>query len=197
MEKRILLGSIIAVVILVLVSFTGVVGYQTTKSSTIARASPLFSIRSSRAIDEESKDLTCDYVGKGKSTSIAFPKRNYTLSIIKKIIDIMRIEEDIQFNRLIFNENDKISILKTIQLIGDNFDILENYKIGINKDVFRNRVIKLDTTSYTLDNWYPGCFIDRLLYAIETVIILLLWIYAITNSPETSILVCDTWNDCG
>ena len=197
MKKKILIGSIIAVVILVMVSFSGVVGYQTTKSSTISKASPLFSVRSSRAIDKKSNDLNCEYVGKGIPISIAFPKRNYTLSIIKKIIDIMRIEEDIQFNRLIFNENDKISILKTIQLIGDNFDILENYKIGINKDVFRNRVIKLDTTSYTLGNWYPRCFIDRLLYAIETVIILLLWIYAITNSPETSILVCDTWNDCG
>jgi len=53
MNKKILIGSIIAVAILVLVSFTGVVGYQTTKSSTIARASPLFAVRSSRAIDEE------------------------------------------------------------------------------------------------------------------------------------------------
>ncbi len=57
MNKKILIGSIIAVAILVLVSFTGVVGYQTTKSSTIAKASPLFAVRSSRAIDEESKDI--------------------------------------------------------------------------------------------------------------------------------------------
>ena len=55
MEYRILLGSIIAVVILVLVSFTGVVGYQTTKSSVIAKASPLFSIRSKRAIGQEQR----------------------------------------------------------------------------------------------------------------------------------------------
>ena len=48
MNKKILIGSIIAVVILVLVSFTGVVGYQTTKSSTIARASPLFKVRTNR-----------------------------------------------------------------------------------------------------------------------------------------------------
>jgi len=70
MNKKILIGSIIAVVILVLVSFTGVVGYQTTKSSTIAKASPLFTVRSSRAIDEESEDLSCDYIGKGKPTLI-------------------------------------------------------------------------------------------------------------------------------
>ena len=56
MNKKILIGNIIAVAILVLVSFTGVIGYQTTKSSTIARASPLFAVRSNRAIDEERKD---------------------------------------------------------------------------------------------------------------------------------------------
>jgi len=44
MNKKILIGSLVAVSILVLVSFTGVVGYQTTKSSTIAKASPLFRI---------------------------------------------------------------------------------------------------------------------------------------------------------
>ena len=64
MNKKILLGSIIAAVILVLVSFTSVVGYSSVKS-TSGKASPLFSIRTSRAIDEETKDFTCDYVGKG------------------------------------------------------------------------------------------------------------------------------------
>ena len=58
MNKKILMGSIVSVAILILVSFTGVVGYQTTKSSTIARASPLFTVRSNRAIDKESKDFT-------------------------------------------------------------------------------------------------------------------------------------------
>ena len=76
MNKRILIGSIIAVAILVLVSFTGVVGYQTTKSSSIARASPLFSVRSSRAIDEESKDIVCDYVGKEEELVLSIPKRD-------------------------------------------------------------------------------------------------------------------------
>ena len=59
MKKKILIGSILAVVILVLVSFTGAVGYQTTESSAIARASPLFTVRANRAIGEESKDCNC------------------------------------------------------------------------------------------------------------------------------------------
>ena len=80
MNKKILISSIIAVAILILVSFTGVVGYQTTQSSTMARASPLFAVRSSRAIDEESKDIVCDYIGKGNTFPI--PRRDDKTAII-------------------------------------------------------------------------------------------------------------------
>ena len=86
MNKKILLGSIIAVVILVLVSFTGVVGYQTTKSSTISKASPLFSVRSKRAIDEESNVVTSDYVGKGEEIALSIPKRDNKTELVQKFI---------------------------------------------------------------------------------------------------------------
>jgi len=106
MNKKILLGSIITVVILVLVSFTGVLGYQTIKSSTVARASPLFSIRISRAIDEESKDLTCDYVGKDAEVTIPLPKRDDRTESLQKFIDIIGKMDDKTFNifvRLVIN----------------------------------------------------------------------------------------------
>jgi hypothetical protein len=75
MNKKILMGSILAVAILILVSFAGVVGYQTTNQLTIAKTSPLFTVRSSRAIDEDSKNLSCDYVGKGEECTIYLGKR--------------------------------------------------------------------------------------------------------------------------
>jgi len=50
MNKKILLGSILSVAILILVSFTSVLGYNSVDSD--VKASPLFNIRSSRAIDE-------------------------------------------------------------------------------------------------------------------------------------------------
>ena len=101
MEKRILLGSIIAVVILVLMSFTGVVGYQTTKSSTIAKASPLFTVRTDRAIDKESIGFTCDYVGKGEEINIPIPKRNDTKIEIEKVLDILTKIDNKTFNNFI------------------------------------------------------------------------------------------------
>ncbi len=91
MNKKILIGSIIAVAILILVSFTGVVGYQTTKSSTIAKASPLFAVRSSRAIDTENKGLSCDYVGKNNKIFFKFPKIRQDKNKIKIISIIERI----------------------------------------------------------------------------------------------------------
>jgi len=75
MNKKILIGSIIAVAILILVSFTSVVGYRRVESN--VKDSPLFNIRSSRAVDKEGKDFTTDYVGKGEEINIPVPKRNH------------------------------------------------------------------------------------------------------------------------
>ncbi len=115
MNKKILIGSLVAVAILVLVSFTGVVGYQTTKSSTIAKASPLFAVRSSRAIDEESRDFTCDYVGKGKEIIIPLPERNNREVLLEKIkdrISKMDVEEFNRFKNLIIDELRNINAFK-------------------------------------------------------------------------------------
>ncbi|EMR75384.1 hypothetical protein MBGDF03_00798 [Thermoplasmatales archaeon SCGC AB-540-F20] len=101
MNNKILISSIIAVAILVLVSFTGVVGYQTTKSSTIARASPLFTVRSSRAIDEESKDIACDYVGKGEESVLSIPKRDEKKVLLQKFINRIRKMNDEELDNLI------------------------------------------------------------------------------------------------
>ena len=120
--NKILIGSIIAVVILVLVSFTGVVGYQSTKSSTIAKASPLFTVRSSRAIDEESKDFTCDYVGKGEEITIPLPVRNNRVVLLEKIkdrISKMDVEEFNRFKNLIIDKLRNISALKETDITNE------------------------------------------------------------------------------
>ena len=144
MNKKILLGSIVAVVILILVSFTGVVGYQTTKSSTIAKASPLFTIRSSRAIDEESKDLTCDYVGKGNNVVIPFLTRTRTKPI-QKFMQRIRTMDDKRFDRflvlvkskLINYDNTEMNIFEvteSLKYLRENENLMKNYKIN-RKDI--------------------------------------------------------------
>ncbi len=72
MNNKILIGSIIAVAILIGVSFTSVVGYNSIESD--KKLSPLFNIRTSRAVDKDSKDLSCEYVGKGEDTNNLFTR---------------------------------------------------------------------------------------------------------------------------
>jgi len=62
MNKKILIGSIIAVAILIGVSFTSVVGYNSVDSN--VKASPISTVRTSRTIDGESKDCNCQDVSR-------------------------------------------------------------------------------------------------------------------------------------
>ncbi|UCD13756.1 MAG: hypothetical protein JSW60_09410, partial [Thermoplasmatales archaeon] len=92
---KIIVGCIIAVGILIGVSFTSVVGYSSVKSNS-AINSPLFSVRTNRAIDEESKDLTCDYVGKGKMTNIQFSRKDGTT--VQLTLNIIKVMDDKTFS---------------------------------------------------------------------------------------------------
>ena len=100
MNNKILISSIIAVAILILVSFTGVVGYQITKSSTIDKVSPLFFVRSSRAIDEENNNIVCNYVGKENSINIYIPDKTDDLEYIDASINFIQRMNDINLKYL-------------------------------------------------------------------------------------------------
>ncbi|GAI06021.1 unnamed protein product, partial [marine sediment metagenome] len=84
-------------VIIVLVSFTTVVGFQSVKS-TSAINSPLFSVRSKRTIDEDSKDLACDYIGKGKPTPIMTTKGDSRTALLQKVANVIKRMDDKTFN---------------------------------------------------------------------------------------------------
>jgi len=142
MGKLILLGSIIAVVILVLVSFTGVIGHQTTKSNSV-KASPLFSIRTKRAIDEEPKGLTSDYIGKGSESGIFIPERDRKLSQIYKIIKKIS-QIDVKSNRYINLLMNRVHQVKPIS--NENLHELMNKlsQIRNNPEGFTNNIDELE-----------------------------------------------------
>ena len=172
MDKKILIVGIIAVAILVLVSFTGVVGYQSTKSSNIAKASPLFTVRSRRAIDEESKGLTCDYVWRGEESVLSIPKRDSETSRIQKAIDIM---DDKAFSK--FVTRIILSLKYQEQMTGketsDALQALHNIRRNPNDmKYYDTKDIPLDETSeYLSCNWFPGCNIFRIIVEIVASII--------------------------
>jgi|WetSurMetagenome_2_1015567.scaffolds.fasta_scaffold341656_1 hypothetical protein len=98
MNTKILIGSIGVVAILILVSFTNVVGIQSTTSDSISN-SPLFNIRTQKAINQGSKTvLTSNYLGKGLN-AIQFPLRDNRTALIEKIIEIIEKMDDKEFNR--------------------------------------------------------------------------------------------------
>jgi hypothetical protein len=66
--------GIIAVVLLVLGSLSNVVGYQSATSTSTTK-SPLFSIRTQKAINKGSNILTSNYLGQGLQT-IPFPLKD-------------------------------------------------------------------------------------------------------------------------
>jgi len=185
MEKRILIGSIIAVVILVLVSFTGVVGYQTTKSSAVAKASPLFNVRSKRAIDKDSKDIACDYVGKGEESVLSIPKRDGRTALLQKFIDrISKMDEETcdkyineLFNRLIQEDKIRDSYINRL--------VTEINQLKINSEKLMNYLFdeKLDPPFFTMF-WFSGCILFYVLMVIPTIILYPLFIYCL-NHPNS------------
>ncbi len=99
MNKKILIGSIIAVAVLIGVSFTSVVGYRSVESD--MKVSPLFNIRTNRAIDEESEDLSWEYVGKGFGINIPFPTRDNKVESLDRFVNIIRTMDEKSFDRFV------------------------------------------------------------------------------------------------
>ncbi len=87
-NKSFILGSCLAVVVLVLASLSPAVGFRTVKSSFV-KDSPLFNVRTKRAIGEEQEGLAADYIGKGKENGIFFPIRDKNSFQIYRIIQRM------------------------------------------------------------------------------------------------------------
>ena len=101
MKKKILIGSIIAICILIGVSFTSVVGYNSGASD--VKASPLFNIRSNRAIQNDSSDFTCEYVGKGEDINLPIPDRDGNGDLFQKIINVISKMEFINTGSIFLN----------------------------------------------------------------------------------------------
>ncbi len=195
MNNKILLGSIIAVVILVLVSFTGVVGFQSVKSSSIARASPLFSVRSKRAIGQEQKDITTDYLGHGEETDIQFSSRIERAEQVQKAVNIISKMSDRAFSNLVariilnlknreqMTDKEISNALKDIQHIRENPNSMKYYDT---ENVHRD-----ETSGYSLCRWFPGCSILDILFRIVASIIG--FITSLFNCyPPTSVAACPT-----
>ena len=171
MDKKPLIGvCICAVVLLVLGSLSNVVGYQSVKST--VNDSPLFSVRTQKAINQESKGtFISDFLGKGIESNFQFPARENRMIMLQKVIDIVRKMDEKEFNRFQSivvsrfyedktNKNIDVTniVLALTQLRSNTKELNINQfdKEGNKKD---GRTIHFTCPLPSIDYWFPGCII--------------------------------------
>jgi hypothetical protein len=153
MKKLVVVGvSLLAVVLLVLGSQTNVIGYQSIQSSGV-NDSPLFSVRTQRATNQQQNSITFQYLGKGQYT-IPFPLRDNRTELIQKVMERIRAMDDGTFNRFVdsfmryIHQNNALNNVNAIEIIQELSQIRENPKdIIVEKD------------SDSSNNTYPSNFI--------------------------------------
>ncbi|MBN1861644.1 MAG: hypothetical protein JW840_09315 [Candidatus Thermoplasmatota archaeon] len=88
MKKKILAVSVSAAVLLVVASFSSVVGYTTPSSETIE--SPLFAIRTQRSIQKVGdRSVQASYVGKGMESELFSGKKSSLSATIDRTITLL------------------------------------------------------------------------------------------------------------
>jgi len=192
MKTKLLLGSIGAVVILILVSFTNVVGVQSTSSGSV-NESPLFRIRTTRANSENSKDaLTSNYLGKGLN-ALPFPLRDNRTALIQRFVDGIRTMDDDTFNRFVdyavnqINHKNNLKVVNIKEFIKELRQMRESTQnIIVYKD---SDVVRFTILSHynPVDCWFPG---KLLLICMAILLTPLLFLLALFFGVPTYILPC-------
>jgi hypothetical protein len=176
MNKYPLIGvSILAVVLLVLGSLSNVVGYQSIQSSGM-NDSPLFSVRTKRAINQVGQTIvTSDYLGKGKTFNIKFPTQQSKTLLLQQLIERIRTMTDNEFNKFISqtvselskNKNNKnidsIQVLSLLKQIRSPTKILRINQIN-NYDDKKQQPTNHYECQSVFNNWHPGCILEWVIF---------------------------------
>ena len=170
--------SICAVVLLVLGSLSNVVGYQSVKSTTV-NDSPLFTMRTQKAINEHQKIIASQYLGMGKEIFLHFQTRDNSNELLKNFIEIMNKMDDKSFERFTevliqkARQNDTLrdfshyQIVQSILSLKTNPDAIKNFYTNRN-----NPSRQTYGAQYTMCGaWFPGCWILSIISLILIVII--------------------------
>ena len=88
MKIKIIIGSIFAVVLIILVSFVSVVAYQSVQTNEHESYSPLFAVRAQRATQKISTSGVTDFLGKGTPSNIFSSKTTQKEELIQTAIKI-------------------------------------------------------------------------------------------------------------
>ena len=191
MNKKILLGCIGAIVIIMLASFSSVIGEQTRNSSEM-KDSPLFHIRTLRATDNPNGEaITTDYIGKGKSITLPLSTHSNTQLFFRKAIESINKIDEASFNNFLetavnklresemVNKEDIPKLEELFHFLRKNPDEVKNYPVVERK----SEQLKLWTSGcqtincYTLQDTPILCFILLVTFPIWFPILMLYYLY--------------------
>jgi hypothetical protein len=186
--------STVSVILLILTSLTNVVGYQSIQSSGV-HDSPLFSIRTQRATNQQQNTIASQYLGKGQYT-IPFPLRDNRTELIRKFIGEVRRMDDATFNRLIdfavkkLNHKEKFKYINVMEFIKEIRRVRESKQnIMPSKDKNDSRLTYL-YNFYPTACWFPGCYILAMVWTVFALIYLVLMYWLYLTSPSISLSGC-------
>jgi len=163
MNKYPLIGVSLAVTcVIVLASLANVVGYQTVQASAVSE-SPLFSLRTQRATNQQQNSITFHYLGEGKGTLLQFPTRDSRIELLKKSIEIISKMDDKKFERFTklciqrirqnntFSETNPNEIAQMLRQFSTKPEtIINSFVSGNNYNITSSNLV-------TVCHWFPGC----------------------------------------
>jgi len=167
-KKKIFIGSFGAAVLILLTSFTMVVGTQTNHETNAN--SLLFVIRVQNTINREQKSVTTSYLGKGIDCKISFIQRETKIDLLQKIIEKITNMNDAQLAKMAFliysnkivKENSQ-QILRLLYQLKNNPNEIKKQLSMIPNDM--SHITRSCTPSVFYDcplpssQWFPGCIV--------------------------------------
>jgi len=202
MNKKIFIGCLGSVILLILATFSSVVGSQTAQSSKVVSSSPLFTTQALRSINKKAPEIKSNYLGKGNQLNLFPLKKSLNEDMINKAIEIFS-KNPALLNKLIDNLEKYPYFRELLEKHGVNKADVKNY-LRIIKDNPSFLAEELKNIQMTEPNDGPpqprglstssilGCFIVGLIVLpIITVVVTLVALLFTLR-----ILTCLNFNDC-
>lgn len=202
MNRKIFIGCLGSVILLVLVSYSSVVGSQTAQSGNKSMpSSPLFTTQTLRSINKEAPEIKSNYLGKGNQLNLFPLKKSLNEDMFNKAMKIFsknpailnklfdKLEKTPCFRELL-NKYDvnKVDVKNYLRIIMDDPSLLseEMKNIHIVQNDDSPQPLGLSTSNPL------GCFIVALIVLpIITVVVTLVALFFTLR-----ILTCLNVNDC-
>lgn len=126
MKRKILIGCLGSVILLILATFSSVVGSQAAQSSKVVSTSPLFATQTLRSINKEAPEIKSNYLGKGNQLNLFPLKKSLNEELINKAIKIFSRNPAL-LNKLIDNLEKFPYFTELLEKHGVNKEDVDNY----------------------------------------------------------------------